>query len=262
VELVDIGVNLTHRSFDRDRDDVLDRALKAGISKMIVTGTRPKVSEEAANLARKYPNRLYATAGVHPHNAREFAAPTAKLLKDLAGRPEVVAIGECGLDFNRDFSPRIQQERAFEAHLELASETALPLFLHERDAHSRFVSILSARGSGAPPAVVHCFTGSAKELETYLNLGLFIGITGWICDERRGLHLRELVKRIPLQRLMLETDAPFLIPRTPTSKPMHGRNEPSLLREVLRTTATSMRISEQELAAATTRTAREFFGLR
>ncbi len=261
MELIDIGVNLDHRSFDHDRAEVIKRAISAGVGIMVLTGTNLKSSQTVLQLAKRYPKVFYSTAGVHPHNARQCDANTIQVLKELAQNSEVVAIGECGLDYNRDFSPRPVQDRWFEAQVELACELQMPLFLHERDAHFRLVEILGKYKSSLPPSVVHCFTGTGEELEAYLEMGLYIGITGWICDERRGLHLRELVKRIPLDKLMLETDAPFLTPRDLIPRPKDGRNEPSFLPHVLQTVARSIGKSAGEIARATTATARSFFQL-
>ena len=261
MKMIDIGVNLHHRDFTTDRDDVISRAIQAGIGTMIVTGTSLKESVAASQLAGKYPGVLYSTAGVHPHNARQCGNDTIGVLRELASSAHVVAIGECGLDFNRDFSPRDQQEKRFEAQVELACELGLPLFLHERDAHERFLSILNKHRDQISEAVVHCFTGTERELKAYLAMDLHIGITGWICDDRRGAHLRELVRMIPLERLMIETDAPFLIPRNMPIRPRSGRNEPAFLTFVLQVIARSIGSAEDKVAAATTRTARAFFRL-
>ncbi|MBN2354282.1 MAG: TatD family hydrolase [Spirochaetales bacterium] len=257
--LIDIGCNLLHPSFNSDRTEVLERAHAAGVRILVVTGTSAASSREAADFAGSRPGILYATAGVHPHDARHFGPGTLAELEALAGRPEVVAVGECGLDFNRDFSPRPAQERAFELQLELAARVGKPLFMHERGAHARFVDILRSFHGRIGRCVVHCFTGTAEEASLYLDLGLHIGITGWICDERRGRHLAEVVRHIPLDRLMLETDAPFLVPRTLPSRP--SRNEPAFLPEVLRVTAAALDRNEAEVAEATTRTAGKFFGI-
>ena len=163
--------------------------------------------------------------------------------------------------FNRDFSPRPVQERWFAAQIELAIELKRPLFLHEREAHGRFKALLSQYSQNLPTAVVHCFTGTGDELDAYLGMGLYIGVTGWICDERRGLHLRELVGRIPLDRLMLETDAPFLTPRNLQPRPKDGRNEPAFLPTVLQAVASAMKLSPAEVATGTTATAQAFFGI-
>jgi TatD DNase family protein len=258
--LVDIGVNLAHRSFQSDLKDVIARAFGAGVRTMIITGTSVTGSREAQQVAAQYPGQLYATAGVHPHDSRHCAENTIAELRQLASLPEVVAIGECGLDFNRDYSPRPEQERWFAAQVDLAEELHLPLFLHERDAHQRFREILTTHRRTVP-AVLHCFTGNSEELRTCLDLGLYIGITGWICDERRGTHLRELIREVPAERLMLETDAPFLLPRSMKQKPKDGRNEPSFLPHVLETVAACLGKTPAEVAEQTTRNASEFFRL-
>jgi TatD DNase family protein len=257
-EIIDIGVNLAHRSFHSDRKEVIARAISAGVRTMIITGTSLATSEAAVRIAREYPNHLFATAGVHPHDSRNCTDATVTELRRLAASDGVVAIGECGLDFNRDFSPRPMQEKWFEAQVALAEELQRPLFLHERDAHVRFSEILK-RSRNSVPAVIHCFTGTREELRAYLEMGLHIGITGWICDERRGLHLRELVKEIPLDRLMIETDAPFLTPRNMPMKPKDSRNEPAFLTHVLETLADYLGKSPAFVALETTRTANKFF---
>ncbi len=262
-ELIDIGVNLTHRSFERDRDAVIARATSAGVSTLIITGTSAYESERAAVLARQRPATCFATAGVHPHHAKDCDASTIDKLRALAADPNVVAIGECGLDFNRDFSPRDVQEKWFEAQLELAAEVALPVFLHERDAADRMLAILGRHRAKIPGGVVHCFTGTAAAVQRYLELDLHIGITGWICDERRGASLVEAARSIPLDRLMVETDAPFLLPRTlGKAAAKERRNEPAFLPEVVKALARAMGRDELEVATETTRTARRLFGLR
>jgi TatD DNase family protein len=258
--IIDIGVNLAHRSFRMDRKEVIERAFAAGVRTMVITGASVAGGQEGVLLARDYPGQLFATAGVHPHDSRTCNESTVSELRHLATHKEVVAIGECGLDFNRDFSPRPDQEKWFEAQLALAEELQMPLFLHERDARLRFCELLTAVRKRVP-AVLHCFTGTREELKAYLDMGLHLGITGWICDERRGTHLRELVREIPLERLMIETDAPFLLPRTMPSRPKDGRNEPAFLPYVLRTVAECLGKPVEDVAEATTCTARNFFRL-
>ncbi|MCU0490296.1 MAG: TatD family hydrolase [Chloroflexaceae bacterium] len=257
--LIDIGVNLTHASFRADRAAVLKRAQASGVQHIVVTGTTLAHSQQALRLAQAHPGLLTCTAGVHPHHARDWNADWLDGLRELAQHQPVVAIGECGLDFNRDFSPRPAQEACFTAQLELACELGLPVFLHERDAHTRFVEILAAYRPRLRRGVVHCFTGEAAALRAYLDLDLHIGITGWICDERRGRHLRELVRHIPLERLMLETDAPFLTPRDMRPAPRNRRNEPAFLPHVAVAVAQSLGQPVAHVAAATTATAQAFF---
>jgi TatD DNase family protein len=259
-DIVDIGANLTNKAFRGDLDGVIERAAAGGVRPIVVTGTSVDASQAAVELARTRPGLLYATAGIHPHHARTFGPLALSALRELAGRDEVVALGECGLDYNRNYSPQAEQRVCFEAQLELAAELGLPVFLHERDAHADFVRLIERWRSRLTRAVVHCFTGSAPELERYLALDLHIGITGWICDERRGQELKRLVGRIPAGRLMIETDAPYLLPRDLSPKPQNGRNEPAFLRHVLSAVAGSRGESAEEVAKATSATAAEFFG--
>lgn len=259
--LIDIGVNLTHESFAPDLPEVLRRAHQAGVAQMIVTGTHVEATRGALDLHRSDPHRLFATAGLHPHHASEFHPGVLEQLRELAADPGVVAIGECGLDYYRNFSPREAQIAAFRALLELAVQLRKPVFLHQRDAHADFMSIVKEFRPALVDGVAHCFTGQPEELEDCLKLDLAIGITGWICDERRGRHLAPLMKSIPASRLMVETDAPYLLPRTLVPKPQTRRNEPAFLVEVARTVAQSRGESLEQLAASSTLAARAFFRL-
>jgi TatD DNase family protein len=259
--LIDIGINLMNPAFDRDREAVIGRAAEAGVSPLIVTGSSAEDSAGAAAFAERYNRenaaalrgKIYTTAGVHPHNARRWKDETAGILGELFARDPVVAAGECGLDYNRNFSSPQDQRRCFEAQLRLAEECHMPLFLHERDAFEDFSAMIGScrkagdgrrRGDGCPEGqdgrrrqgngcpegagnmVVHCFTGGERELETYLALGCYIGITGWICDGRRGAGLLPLLKKIPPDRLLLETDAPYLLPRNMPRRPLRPADAP------------------------------------
>jgi TatD DNase family protein len=273
--LIDIGVNLMHRSFNAGREQVIEAAEAAGVSPLIITGTSEASSREALDYAEKYnagrPGKLYATAGVHPHNAKDCGPGLIAGLRSLAERrggtagtagqinAGPVAVGECGLDYNRDFSPRPVQRKWFEEQIVLAGELGLPLFLHQRDAFEDFTVILERNRGKISRMVVHCFTGTAEELEKYLELDCYIGITGWICDERRGKHLGSLVKRIPPDRLMLETDAPFLIPRD-LPRP-GGRNEPKYLSHIAAVIARYLGKTPELLAEETFANTRRFFGI-
>ncbi len=259
--LIDIGANLTHDSFDSDREAVLQRARAAGVTKMVVTGASRAHSPKAVMLAQTCPGELFATAGVHPHHALEYTDECDAEMRELHAQPEVVAVGECGLDFFRDFSPRPAQRRAFERQLQLSAENGKPLFLHQRDAHADFMAMMKNFDGRLGPAVVHCFTGTRKELFDYLDQDWHIGITGWLCDERRGTHLRELVKHIPANRLMIETDAPYLLPRTVRPQPSHRRNEPMYLAHIVEELARDRGETVEAVAAATTATATAFFRL-
>jgi TatD DNase family protein len=194
-------------------------------------------------------------------HAVEYTEEADAELRELQLAPEIVAVGECGLDYHRDFSPRPAQRKAFERQLQIAADTGKPLFLHQRDAHADFLAILANFAGKLGPAVVHCFTGSFDEMTECLDAGYYIGITGWLCDERRGLHLREMVRHIPAERLMIETDAPYLLPRTVKPAPSHRRNEPMYLRHIVEELARDRGEAVAVTAAASTATARRFFNL-
>lgn len=261
MNLIDIGANLTHESFQSDLDGVLARATAQGVSGIIVTGASADGNVKALNLARRHA-QLYCTAGVHPHEASHYTEAYGAELLQLGKAAEVVAMGECGLDFFRDLSPRPVQEQCFAAQLEIACQVHKPVFLHERDAHDRFVTILEPYLARLSKVVVHCFTGTQSQLETYLKLGFYIGITGWICDERRGRQLQDFIGIVPSDRLMVETDAPYLLPRTIKPAPKSRRNEPCYLPYVVEAIATAVGKTPQQVAAETSATAKEFFNLK
>ncbi len=262
LDLIDIGANLTHSSFASDREAVMQRAAAAGVHRMIVTGANLASSREAAALADAHASRLWSTAGVHPHHAQEFAASQRDAFIELARSPKVVAIGECGLDYFRNLSPPDAQRAAFGAQLQIAVTSGKPVFLHQRDAHADFLAILREFAAKLTGGVAHCFTGGPAELEDYLALGLYIGVTGWVCDERRGLALREAVPRIPAERLMIETDAPYLLPRDLHGGSKSRRNEPANLPHIAQAIAHLRRETPESLAASTTANALRFFGLQ
>ena len=266
MQLIDIGANLGHDSFDHDRDAVLQRARAAGVTQLVVTGASREGSPKALQLAQAHPGVLYATAGVHPHHASEYTDECDVELRALHAHPQVVAVGECGLDYFRDLSPRPAQRRAFERQLQIAADLAVagvakPLFLHQRDAHADFMAMMANFEGRLGPAVVHCFTGTRAELFAYLDHDWYVGITGWLCDERRGQHLRELVRHIPANRLLIETDAPYLLPRTVKPQPSHRRNEPMYLAHIVEELARDRGEDVAVTAAQTTANAREFFRL-
>ncbi|PTU32328.1 TatD family hydrolase [Stenotrophobium rhamnosiphilum] len=258
--LIDVGANLASESFNQDLDAVLERAWDAGVKQIIVTGSSRESALQAAELARRYPGKLYATAGLHPHHASDWTPELGKLFRELAQQPEVVSLGECGLDYFRDLSPRQDQRHAFIAQLEIAADLKKPLFLHQRDAHEDFLSILREWRPRLSNVVVHCFTDTRAAMNDYLALDCHIGITGWICDERRGAHLIEAVRDIPDDRLLIETDAPYLLPRT-APKQASRRNEPAFLPWVVKALATARDQSENEIARFTSANASRFFGL-
>ena len=259
--LVDIGANLAHESFAHDCAAVIQRARSSGVKRIIVTGSTIESSRQAVALARQHHHTLFATAGIHPHHAMDFDEHSGRTIGEMAVLPEVVAIGECGLDYYRHFSPRAAQLHAFAEQLAVAAICAKPVFLHQRDAHADFVAVLREHIQRLPGGVAHCFTGTRAQMDEYLGMGLSIGVTGWICDERRAADLRDAVAGLPLDRVMIESDAPYLLPRNTGRKPATRRNEPAYLPAVLLTTAHFMGVDAEELAAATSENAARLFGL-
>jgi len=259
--LFDICFNFTHSSFRRDEADVLQRAKQAGVEKMMVTGSDIDESRHCITLANRHPEVLYATVGVHPHLAKEWNGDSTAAVRDMTKDKKIKAVGECGLDYNRNYSPQEKQRYAMATQLDLAAESGLPVFLHERDAHDDFLKILAPMKSELADVVVHCFTGTESQLQAYLELDCHIGITGWICDERRGHHLQEFINQIPDDRLMIETDAPYLTPRDMKPQPKDRRNEPAFLPHICETVATARGQTFAAVAASTTMTAMKFFRL-
>lgn len=258
--MFDIGVNLTSSQFLKDRDEVVARATAAGVNGLLLTGTNLHESQQAQRLAQTYPH-CWSTAGVHPHDSSQWQPETEEAIVALANRPEVVAIGECGLDFNRNFSTPQEQERAFDAQLRIAAELQMPVFMHCRDAHARFLTLLDPWLDKLPGAVLHCFTGTREEMQACVDRGMYIGITGWVCDERRGLELRELLSFIPAEQLLIETDAPYLLPRDLSPKPASRRNEPGHLPHILERIAYWRGDDPQWLSATTDANVRKLFGI-
>ncbi|MCV6589928.1 MAG: YchF/TatD family DNA exonuclease [Marinobacterium sp.] len=258
---IDICVNLTDKRFAKDQPDIVEQAVEANVKQMIIAGTNLANSEAALTLCQQYPEQLYCTAGVHPHDAKDATPTHWRNIRALLNEQNVVAVGETGLDFNRDFSPRPQQIAAFEQQLELAADCHKPLLLHERDAHQQQYEMLTSARDHITGGVIHCFTGERKALYNYLDLDLYIGITGWVCDERRGEQLQQLVKDIPADRLLLETDAPYLLPRDIKPKPKGGRNSPALLPHIGSTVARLRNEDWQQLQHQSTTNATRLFQL-
>jgi TatD DNase family protein len=259
--LIDVGVNLTNARFDKDVKDVILRARENNINHLLVTGTNIIESQKALALCNSYPDYLSCTAGVHPHDADNVSSDYIDLLRLLANQAAVKAIGECGLDFNRNFSTPSNQKKVFLEQVLLAEQLQLPLFLHQRDAFKEWYEILTPYFTNIPYMVSHCFTGTEEELQLCLEANMYIGITGWICDERRGGSLRDIVKQIPLNRLMIETDAPYLTPRTIKPKPNSSRNEPSYLYYVVKEIAKVTDYSELDIIKYTSENSRRVFGI-
>jgi len=272
--MIDIGANLAHESFAIDYPQVLERAWAAGVSHIVLTGSCRASNQAVAQLAAADSARLSCTAGVHPHHAAEWMDEDAALIRELAALPQLVSLGECGLDYYRDLSPRDVQRRVFVAQLELAIELKKPVFLHQRGAHEDFLPILTEHRAALTAACVHCFTDTQAAMESYVALDCHIGITGWACDPKRGAPLRAVVPHIPAERLLVETDAPYLlphnVPRGQRPSSLHSdkpgidgrRNEPAYLPWVVQALAELRGTSPDALAAETTDNARRFFQLR
>ena len=261
---IDIGINLTNKQFAGEYDEVIDRAISAGVEQILLTGTSVRSSKEALALAEEYPETLFATAGIHPHDAKTINTESIKILAALLKEKKVVAVGECGLDFDRDFSPRPVQESCFHAQLSLAEEVQKTLFLHERAAFDRFIAILKEHSS-LPEGVVHCFTGQLKEAKTSLEMGYYIGFTGAITDMRRFAALEEVVRYVPLDRMLIETDAPFMMPKNVPTRQLsyhqQRRNEPAFLPYVAQTIARYKGVPLKAVADKTCENAEALFKL-
>ena len=259
MRLIDIGVNLTNKRLSVDLEGILERAAAVGVNQLIVTGTSLEHSRMAIAQCERFPDQLFCTCGIHPHDAKEWNAETRAELESMISHPSVRAIGETGLDFNRDFSPRETQIEVFRQQLELAASSQKPLFLHQRDAFDTFYSLLKEYRGQLGDIVAHCFTDDKDSLFALLELNCHIGITGWICDERRGRELQALVKYIPPDRLMLETDAPYLLPRDLPQKPSSKTNLPEYLPHILQTVARLQGKSIPLLADEVLTTTQRFF---
>lgn len=272
--LVDIGANLTHKSFGSNIRDFLERAEQSGVTKILVTGTSLESSRKSIEMANIWNEKLnsvklYSTVGIHPHDASRHVRSNYReqIVRIVDGQRSkttnpIVAIGECGLDFDRNFSTSDDQKLVFENQVQLSIDLDLPLFLHERSASKEFVEILTKFSNHSRfRGVVHCFTnGSIDVLQQYLAMNLYIGITGWLCDDRRADDLRKIVSRIPLDKILVETDAPFLLPRN-VPKPWPKINEPALLPYVVKKLASFYGLTEQKMAEITTENAQRLFQL-
>jgi TatD DNase family protein len=258
---IDIGLNLANKQFTSDWRDVVERARDVGVERVVLTGTSVKNSQQCQDLAAQLPDgSAYFTAGVHPHSASLVGRGDMQRLEELLQDPRAVAVGETGLDFDRDFSPRAAQRDSFQRHIELACKTGKPLFLHERCAHEDFLRILDEAGTSLPPCVVHCFTGSRSEAEEYIKRGFYLGITGWAGQARRNADLLLALPVIPADRLLLETDAPYLAPDGYKGK-VSRRNEPDAMPAIARCVAAVLRVDLDNFVDTAYRNTVRFFGI-
>lgn len=258
MDFIDIGVNFHSSQLRGLGAELIRRATAAGVTQILATGTSLAASRLALDFACAH-EHVWATAGVHPHDAKSWDAATLAALEPLWAHEHVVAVGECGLDYDRMFSPMDAQRRAFEAQIAAAVRTAKPLFLHCRDAFDDFHAMLRDAQAAGAHGVVHCFTGAAAEAEAWLALGFDVGITGWVTDAARGGELRDALRVIPLDRLHLETDAPYLRPKN--AGKTRPYNEPALLPFVARAVAELKGVDVAVVAEHAARNSRRLFGL-
>jgi len=230
MKLFDSHCHLNDKSYARDMDQIIQRARDASVRAMMIVGITESTCAQAIDIAERYAG-CYASVGIHPHDATSCDEKMLVRLIEKAKHSLVKAWGETGLDFNRMYSPKADQEKWFIRQLETADALNLPLIFHERDSGGRFLEILSAHfAEKGCTGVVHCFSGNEKELDAYVKLGLCIGITGIVTIQSRGRELRKLVPRIPEDRILVETDAPYLTPAPEKNKTR--RNEPAFVRSV------------------------------
>ena len=252
--MFDIGANLTSRQFSQDLDVVLNDSLTAGVEKICITSSNLDDVKNAKKISEKYKN-LYYSVGFHPHNAKDFKIEFLKDMSVYLNDPKAICLGEMGLDFNRNFSSKEEQILCFESQLSLANSISKPLFLHQRDAHEEFLSVLDNHKFNQK-LIVHCFTGNLSELEDYLKRDFYIGITGWVCDLKRGKELRECINQIPEDKLLIETDSPYLSPRKKIR-----RNEPKFLIDVAEEVATLRNETKESIINSSYENSLNFFNL-
>ena len=246
-EIADIACNFTSDRFDNDLGEVIDRAVADDITKFGLICSRLSDLDKLLEIYNRYSKNMFFTLGVHPHHANEINAEYLKKLKETISINNPHAIGETGLDFFRNLSTYEEQIFAFEEQIKIAIATNKPLFLHQRDSHDDFIKILRKYSSDINKAIVHCFTGTQEQLDDYLELDCYIGVTGWICDAKRNVELRKTIKNIPLEKLMIETDCPYLIPKNLQNKPKNNRNEPNNLNHIVKEICILMNIEESLL---------------
>ena len=264
-----------HQQFDKDRLEVLVRAKSSGVQGILLCADTLDTAEENLKFIDETNTRenlslpeLLTTAGTHPHEASQWKNDDKDRLRSMLKETSISAIGECGLDFYREISPSEKQIACFQEQVEIACKECIPLFVHDRNSGSLTNQILRSQ-KALPPTVIHCFTGSEKELHEHLDLGCYIGITGWVTDPARGQTLRRVISDIPLNKMLIETDAPFLAPKRSALEQKHfalpvsfrsSRNEPSFLPLISSFLASELRLETTELVEQTTQNAIDFFG--
>jgi len=256
---IDIACNFTHDSFKHNLDEVLNNAEHAGVDKFVLLCASLADIDPIKVIQNNTPEKFFISAGIHPHHATEILEINYDALLKKLKSINPNAIGETGLDYFRNISPPDIQKKSFGMHIEIAKELSLPLYLHQRDAHSDFIRIIKENISNFPRFVVHCFTGTQTELDEYLELGAYIGLTGWICDAKRNIDLRKSIKNIPIEKMMIETDSPYLIPKNLIVKPKKNINEPKYLPHIANEICELAGYELEELKLATSNNAIKFF---
>jgi len=256
---IDIACNFTHDSFKDNLDEVLNNAEHAGVDKFVLLCASLDDIDPIKVIQNNTPEKFFISAGIHPHHATEILEINYDALFNKLKSINPNAIGETGLDYFRNISPPNIQKKSFGMHIEIAKELNLPLYLHQRDAHSDFIRIIKENISNFPKFVVHCFTGTQAELDEYLELGAYIGLTGWICDAKRNIDLRKSIKNIPIEKMMIETDSPYLIPKNLMLKPKKNINEPKYLPHIANEICELTGYELEELKSATSNNAIKFF---
>ena len=256
---IDIACNFTHESFKDNLNEVITNAEHEGVEKFVLLSASLADLELIKEIQIYAPEKFFITAGIHPHHATEILDSNYDDLLDRLESINPNAIGETGLDYFRNISPPDVQKKSFSMHIEIAKELSLPLYLHQRNAHDDFIRAIKENRNNFPKFIVHCFTGTQKELDEYLELGAYIGLTGWICDANRNIDLRQSIKNIPIDRMMIETDCPYLIPRNLPNKPKKNINEPKYLPHIANEIANLIGVEIDELKLATRNNAINFF---
>ncbi|GAB6086085.1 TatD family hydrolase [Alkaliphilus crotonatoxidans] len=254
--LFDSHAHIDDSRFDQDREELIARAKEAGVSYILNPGADLATSVKAVNLAEKY-EMVYSAVGVHPHDVKEMDEDTLEVLRSLCQKEKVVAIGEIGLDYYYDHSPRDVQRRWFERQIQLAQAVKLPIIIHDRDAHQEVFDLLSKYNAGALGCVMHCYSGSVELAREYIKKGIYISLAGPVTF-KNAKKTHQVAKEIPLEWLLVETDSPYLAP-----VPFRGkRNEPAYVRQVAETIAAAKGISLEEVAKQTTLNAKKLFGIK
>jgi TatD DNase family protein len=253
--LIDSHAHLDMKDFQEDFDEVIQRALQEGLSHIITIGIDLDSSQNALELAHQY-DFIYSTVGFHPHDADKMDAGQLNKLSELASDPKVVAWGEIGLDFFKNYSPREKQINAFNQQLDLAIEHDLPVIIHNRDAHQETYETLRRRKDNGARGVIHCFSGDYDLAMRFIDMGYFISIPGTV-TYKKALNVQDVASRIPLDRMLVETDAPFLAPIPKRGK----RNEPAFVIHTAKKIAELRSIDFQEVAEQTSENTRHLFGI-